>query len=110
MGPRTDLEKAIVRRLIEYWPDVELSEVDCDGSFLEPTGFCFGHYILDSLDIVEVVVTLEVDLNVAIMTENAMMQFDTIAKLGELIGQKVDPTQLASFEDRWAAVREEMAK
>ncbi len=103
MGPRTDLERAIAQRLSEGLSyQIDVGEIDCDASFFDPTGYTFGGYTLDSLDIVEMLVTLEVDLGVPIVTQSDVTQFSSIAKLGALITRTVEPEVRSSFEATWA--------
>jgi hypothetical protein len=97
------LEQAIARRLAHLHDhrSVEPPAIDCDASFFSPTGFCIGAHVLDSLDIVEMIVALEVDFDVDIVTAHEVTRYDSIAKLSHLLEQLVDASELAAFKDCW---------
>lgn len=95
-----DLQRAIVNRLGEHWP-TEVNDVDCDASFLEPSGFCFGSHIFDSLDIVEMIVLLEVDFNVPLISASDPSKYDSIAKLSAYIDVRADDGLIGQFVQRW---------
>jgi acyl carrier protein len=100
--PSTDLERAIVQCLsnaMDY--DIDREAVDCAASFFDPTGYHLGDYILDSLDIVEMLITLEADVGVAIITQSDATRFSSISRLGELIASTADSERRAAFETRW---------
>jgi acyl carrier protein len=103
MEPQTDLEHAVVRRLIHQVDQaVSVSEVDCDASFFRPTGYRFGEHVLDSLDLVEIIVALEIDVGVALAELDDFSQIDSISKIAVLIERLAEPSTLASFESEWA--------
>jgi acyl carrier protein len=97
------LEQAVARRLAYLYDDesVDLAAIDCDASFFAPTGFYIGANVLDSLDIVEMIVALEVDFNSDIVMAHDVTQYDSIAKLSRLLEQIVGATELAAFESHW---------
>ncbi|HTD07648.1 MAG TPA: hypothetical protein VK680_02045 [Solirubrobacteraceae bacterium] len=97
------LERAVARRLAHLYDDrsVDSAAIDCDASFFAPTGFYIGANVLDSLDIVEMIVALEVDFNCDIVMTHDVTQYDSIAKLSRLLEQIVDGTELAAFERHW---------
>jgi len=99
------LEQAVARRLAHMYDgeSVDPAAIDCDASFFAPTGFYIGTYVLDSLDIVEMIVALEVEFNIDIVMAHDVTQYDSIAKLSRLLEQIVDATELAAFESHWAA-------
>jgi len=103
VGPHTDLERAIVSCLCQHdHHDIARGEVDCDASFFDPTGYRFGSYVLDSLDIVELVVTLEAELGLELVVIDDFTRFDSIAKVSALASERADPARRTSFESRWA--------
>jgi acyl carrier protein len=103
VGLSTDLERAIVRCLCERdHHDITCSEVDCNASFFDPTGYRFGSYVLDSLDIVELVVTLEAELGLELVLVDDFTRFDSIAKVSTLARDSADPARRRSFEKKWA--------
>jgi acyl carrier protein len=97
------LELALARRLahLHDGESVDPAAIDCDASFFAPTGFYIGTYVLDSLDIVEMIVALEVDFDIDIVMAHDVTQFDSIAKLSRLLEQVVRATELAAFESHW---------
>lgn len=84
----------------------DLDEVDCHVSFFVPTGFQLGGQVLDSLDIVEMVVALEVDFNISIVDTYDVVRFDSIAKLSQLLEETVAPAKRAEFESKWGNGKE----
>lgn len=97
------LEQAVARRLARLHDGESLdpAAIDCDASFFAPTGFYMGARVLDSLDIVEMVVALEVDFNIDIVMAHDVAQYDSIAKLSRLLEQIVGATELEAFESHW---------
>lgn len=97
------LEQAVVRRVAHLYDGegVAPPAIDCDASFFAPTGFYVGEHVLDSLDIVEMIVSLEVDFDIDIVTTHDVTQYDSIAKLSRLLEPIVGATELAAFENRW---------
>ncbi len=99
----SSLEQAVARRVAHLHDrSVDPAAIDCDASFFAPTGFYIGANVLDSLDIVEMIVALEVDFNSDIVTAHDVTQYDSIAKLSRLLEQIVDAPELAVFESDWA--------
>jgi hypothetical protein len=101
----SNLQKTIVRRLGLLHQDGDLDEasVDCQASFFAPTGFSLGDRVLDSLDIVEIVVTVEVDFGVELVETHDIATFDSISKLCALLEQIAQPAARAEFERLWSA-------
>jgi acyl carrier protein len=97
------LEHAVARRLahLRGQEPVDLAAVDRDASFFASTGFYIGSNPLDSLDIVEMIVAVEVDFNIDIVTAHDVTQYDSIAKLSRLLEEIAGATELAAFESRW---------
>jgi len=97
------LEQAVARRLAHLHDSdsVDLAAIDCDASFFAPTGFYIGADVLDSLDIVEMIVALEVDFNIDIVMAHDVTRYDSIAKLSRLLEQIIDAPELATFESHW---------
>jgi acyl carrier protein len=97
------LEQSVARRLahLHDGESVDHAVIDCDASFFAPTGFYIGAYVLDSLDIVELIVTLEVDFDIDIVMAHDVTQYDSIAKLSRLLEQIVGATELAAFKSHW---------
>jgi hypothetical protein len=102
-SPTSGLEKAIVRRLglLHYECELDESSVDCHASFFAPTGFSIGDRVLDSLDIVEIIVTLEVDFDVDLVEAHDIATFDSISKLCALLERIAQPATRAEFERLW---------
>jgi hypothetical protein len=98
-------EQAVARRVAHLHDGrtVDPAAIDCDASFFAPTGFYVGEHVLDSLDIVEMIVALEVDLNVDIVMTHDVAQYDSIAKLGRLLAQIAGTSELAAFERHWGS-------
>lgn len=104
IAPSTgSLERAVARRLahLHEGESLDPATIDCDASFFAPDGFYIGAHVLDSLDIVEMIVALEVDFNTDIVMAHDVTQFESIAKLSCLLEQIVDPTDLVGFESHW---------
>jgi acyl carrier protein len=97
------LEQALARRLahLHHGACVDPAAIDCDASFFAPTGFYIGAYVLDSLDIVEMIVALEVDFDIDIVMAHDVAQFDSLAKLSGLLEKIVDATELVAFQEHW---------
>ncbi len=97
------LEQAVTRRLahLHDGESVEHAAIDCDASFFAPAGFYVGDDVLDSLDIVEMIVALEVDFNIDIVMAHDVTQYDSIAKLSRLLEQIAGAAELAAFESHW---------
>jgi acyl carrier protein len=97
----TDLQTAIIRSFARHIRhDVSPEVVDCDARFFEQSGFYLGEYVLDSLSLVEVIVTLESELHMAILDSGDSYLWDSIAKLSELMLASVDAARLEAFEER----------
>src|SRR5580692_10220616 len=96
------LQRAIIRRLSQLHDGetVDIARVDCDASFFAPTGFYIGDRVLDSLDIVEMVVALEVDFGIGIVESYDVTQFDSIEKLSRLLEAVAPPVERTAFESR----------
>jgi acyl carrier protein len=97
------LEQAMARRLAHLYDGegLDLVTVDCDASFFAPTGFYVGEHGLDSLDIVEMIVALEVEFQTEIVGTHDVIQYDSIAKLSRLLEQIAGANELAAFESHW---------
>ncbi len=103
MGPSTELEAAVIRRLSQHLDnEIDPSIVDCNASFFDPTGFYLGAYILDSLDLAEIVVTIETDLDVDILGASDADRPDSISRLSRFIAENADAAKLAAFSATWA--------
>jgi acyl carrier protein len=99
----SSLEQAVARRLacLHSGESVDYAGIDCDASFFAPTGFFVGEDPLDSLDLVEMIVALEVDFDVDIVMAHDVTQYDSIAKLSRLLEEIAGTTELAAFESQW---------
>jgi len=99
------LERAIVRRLshLHSWEPLDVATVDCHASFFAPTGFFLGDHVLDSLDIVDILVALQLDFNINIMDTYSVTEYDSIAKLSLLVEQIVEHAGRAAFESEWSS-------
>jgi acyl carrier protein len=102
-SPTGSFEQAVARRVahLHHGESNDHAVVDCDASFFAPTGFYVGEHVLDSLDIVELIVALEVDFDVDIVMAHDVTRYDSIAKLSGLLEQIGGPAELAAFERRW---------
>lgn len=102
--PTGDLEKAIVRRLglLHHEAGVDEASVDRHASFFAPAGFSLGDFVLDSLDIVEIIVTVEVDFGVDLVEAHDITTFDSISKLCALLERIAQPVARAEFERLWS--------
>ena len=98
------LQRAMVRRLahLHGGESVDHPAIDCHASFFAPTGFYVDEDVLDSLDIVEMIVALEVDFDVDIVMAHDVSRYDSIAKLSRLLEEIADATEVAAFESRWS--------
>lgn len=101
----SDLESALVRRLwlLHDEGDPDEATVDRQASFFAPTGFSLGGRVLDSLDIVEIIVTVEVDFAVDLVEAHDIAAFDSIAKLSALLERIAQPAARAEFQRLWGA-------
>ena len=97
------LVRAVARRLADLHDgeSFDPTAVDCDASFFAPTGFCVGDHVLDSLDIVEMIVVLEVDFDVDIVMAHDVAEFESIVKLSRLLEEIAGVAELAAFESHW---------
>jgi acyl carrier protein len=97
------LEQAVARRVarLHDGESVDHALIDCDASFFAPTGFYVGDKVLDSLDIVEMIVALEVDFDIDIVMAHDVTRYDSIAKLSRLLEEIVGATEIAAFESHW---------
>lgn len=97
------LEQAVTRRLAHLHDSESVAHatIDCEASFFAPTGFYVGDDVLDSLDIVEMIVALEVDFDIDIVMAHDVTQYDSIAKLSRLLEQIAGAAELAAFESHW---------
>jgi hypothetical protein len=102
----SSLEQAVARRLAHLHDSdsADPAAIDWDASFFASTGFYIGTDVLDSLDIVEMIVALEVDFNIDIVMAHDVTQYDSIAKLSRLLEQIIDAAELAVFESHWEEV------
>jgi len=104
--PNSSLERAVARRLAHLHDDESVTAaaaIDCDASFFAPTGFFVGDDVLDSLDIVEMIVALEVDFNIDIVMAHDVTQYDSIAKLSHLLEEIAGAAERAAFESHWCS-------
>ncbi len=103
MSSTRSLEQAVARRVARLHDTDEFRPVaiDRDASFFAPTGFHVGGQVLDSLDIVEMIVALEVDFDVDIVMAHDVTRYDSIVKLSRLLEEIADGTKLSEFELRW---------
>ena len=94
------LRIAIVNRLSrQIGRSIEPGEVDYSASFLDgPVG---GH-TLDSLGLVELVTTLEEELDAPILDAEEIEDVDTLDKLARHIGATATADRVASFVQQWA--------
>ena len=94
------LRVAIVNRLSrQIGREIDAGEVDYSASFLDgPVG---GH-MLDSLSLVELVTTLEDELEAPILDATEIEDVDTLDKLAEHIGATAAAGRVASFVEQWA--------
>jgi hypothetical protein len=101
----SSLERAVVRRLSHLCNEesLDVATVDCHASFFAPTGFSLGDRVLDSLDIVNIVVALQLDFNINIMDTYVVTQYDSIAKISLLVEQTVEHAGRAAFEREWSS-------
>jgi acyl carrier protein len=99
-----DLSTALVRRIADQLGftlgDDEV--VDPDASFFDAGGFRFGAFEFDSMDFVEMIVTLESELGVAILDAGDVDDIDTLTKLAGHVDGQADPGVVATFVERWS--------
>jgi acyl carrier protein len=94
----TDLQQAVVRVFAQHLGhDVNPDDVDCDARFFEQSGFYLGEYVLDSLSLIEIIVTLESKLNVEILGSGDVQRWDSVVKLSEFILAVAESPRLTAF-------------
>jgi hypothetical protein len=100
----SSLEHAVTRRLAHLYHGecFDHAVIDRNASFFAPTGFYVGDDVLDSLDIVEMIVALEVDFDIDIVMGHDLTRYDSIAKLSHLLKEIAGATELAAFESHWS--------
>jgi acyl carrier protein len=99
----TALQAAVIGHFARHLHhDVSLDDVDCNARFFAQSGFYLGEYVLDSLSLVEAIVTLESELQVGILDNGNSDMWASIAKLSEFVHAAADPSRLRAFEQRCA--------
>ena len=95
------LRIAIVNRVSrQIGRAIDPAQVDYDQSFL--TGARIGEHTLDSLELVEIVTTLEDEFGVPILDENDIEAIDTIDKLAAQIDAEAPAERVERFTTQWA--------
>lgn len=94
------LRAAIVKRVSKHvGREIDPGDVDYSQSFLG--GARVGGHTLDSLELVEIVTTLEDELDVPILDAKEIEEVDTIDKLAGHIGSEAPKERVESFTKQW---------
>jgi acyl carrier protein len=98
------LEDAVVRRIctqLAYEPGPD-ANIDHKTSFFSVDGFRIGEYELNSMDLVELILTLEEEFEVSILEGNDISEIDTIEKLSTYIASNADEGRIEEFIKTWS--------
>ena len=76
--------------------------VDRDASFFDAGGFRFGGVDLDSMSFVEMLITLEDELGVALLDAADVAEFDSITRLAAYVEERAEPARVAALCRDWA--------
>ena len=106
MSPVNDtvtLEGALVQRIcaqLGYEP-APGETIDPGTSFFSVDGFRIGEFELNSMDLVEMIVTLEEDFEIPILESKDIGEIDTIEKLSKFIGSTASDGRVEEFCKTW---------
>jgi len=98
------LEDAVVLRIcaqLAYEPAPGES-IDHGASFFSVDGFRIAEYELSSMDLVEVMVTLEEEFEISILESNDIRDIDTIQKLSRFIASEATDVRIEEFCKTWS--------
>lgn len=98
------LESAIVRRIcVHLGHEPAPGEViDHDASFFGADGFRLGDRELDSIDFVEMIVTIEDDFGISILDAGEVEEIDSVEKLAAFARANADPARVDAFCEQWS--------
>ncbi|MFL5913887.1 MAG: acyl carrier protein [Gaiellaceae bacterium] len=98
------LEGALVQRIcarLAYEPGPG-EKIDPARSFFSVDGFRIGEFELNSMDLVEMIVTLEEDFEIPILESNDLREIDTIEKLSTFIASNASASRVEGFCKTWS--------
>lgn len=104
MNDRVTLERALVQRIcaqVAYEPGPGVS-IDRGASFFSADGFHIGEYQFDSMDLVEMMLTLEDEFEISIVEGTDLEDIDTIEKLSSFIAASAPDGRVAKFCRSWS--------
>ena len=101
--PSSKLQVALIHRMGDYLgQSVDPDSVDCAQSFFDQSGFALGNYVLDSLTLAELMLTLEEDLDIEIVGDEELGRLGCVSAVADTLTERADPASLALFEEKWA--------
>jgi acyl carrier protein len=98
------LEDALVLRIcahLAYDPGPDMA-IEHRTSFFSVDGFRIGDYELNSMDLVEMILTLEEEFEVPILEGNDIADVDTIEKLSAYIASNAPDGRVEEFCRTWS--------
>jgi acyl carrier protein len=103
MNDTLTLEGALVQRIcaqLAYEPGPG-ETIDPGTSFFSVEGFRIGKFELNSMDLVEMIVTLEEEFEIPILEGRDIREIDTIEKLSRFIASNASDGRVEEFCKRW---------
>jgi acyl carrier protein len=97
-----DIVRALVGRVVQLFGlTVDIDVVEGDAEFMGDDVLSIGGHTFDSMDLLEILVTLEDELGVALIDDIDLDGLGTLRSFAERAGTQSPPEQLAAFVQRW---------
>jgi acyl carrier protein len=97
-----DIVRALVGRVVQLFGlTVHADRIDADAAFIGQDAVSIGGHELDSMDLLEILVTLEDELGVELIDDIDVDQLSTLRAFAEHAGRAAPAEALADFVDRW---------
>ena len=98
------VEQAIVRRICAHLGHEPAAGevIEHETSFFAADGFRLGDHEFDSMDFVEMIVTLEEDFQIAILDAGEIEDVDSIVKLASFAVERADRDRVEAFCRQWS--------
>ncbi len=97
-----DIVRALVGRVVQLFGlTVDVDVIEADAEFMGDDVISIGGHTFDSMDLLEILVTLEDELGVPIIEEIDVDELGTLRAFAERAGQQSPHEQLAAFVQRW---------
>lgn len=98
-----DIVRALVGRVVQLFGlTVDIGTVHADAGFIGEEVISIGGHDFDSMDLLEMLVTLEDELGVALIDDVDVDRLGTLRAFAEHAGRHTPPERLAEFVERWA--------